>query len=213
MEKVFEDIKKIFKSYRKKYDDLNVDVEYDAEVWASGLYFNLYPFQVELSKGERGRLYKRTPQNPRNKIRFFFRNNEIVRVEFYNSFGEICLEYFMEYDKKEVTVFGFYEKTLDRCYKINYDDNKTPISTICYNVRQDEEMMSSLLYEYSNGHVHRVIEKGFIIHNNGIPAIIDVKYAFIYNELNELMEIIGEMFNHKNGCIVKENVYKRKNNM
>lgn len=213
MEKVFEEIKKVFKSYRKKYNDLNVSVEYDTEVWASGLYFNLYPFQVELSKGERGRLYKRTPQNPRNKIRFFFRNNEIVRVEFYNSFGEICLEYFMEYDKKEVTVFGFYEKTLDRCYKINYDDNKTPISTICYNVRQDEEMMSSLLYEYSNGHVHRVIEKGFIIYNNGIPAIIDVKYAFIYNELNELMEIIGEMFNHKNGCIVKENVYKRKNNM
>ena len=49
-------------------------------------------------------------------------------------------------------------------------------------------------------------------YNNEAPAIIDVKYAFIYNELNELTEIIGEMFNHKNGCIVKENVY-RKNSM
>ena len=72
MEKEFEKIKKVFKSYRKKYDDLNVNVEYDTEVWASGLYFNLYPFQAELSKSERGRLYKRTPQNCKNKTRFLF---------------------------------------------------------------------------------------------------------------------------------------------
>lgn len=213
MEKVFEDIKKIFKSYRKKYDDLNVNVEYDAEVWASGLYFNLYPFQVELSKGERGRLYKRTPQNPSNKIRFFFRNNEIVKVEFYNSFGEICLEYYIKYNNTEIIVLGFYDKTLDRCYIIKYDGDKIPISTICYNKKPHEEILSVLLYECSDGRVSCVVEKGFIIHDNGIPAIIDIKYAFSYNELNELTEITGEMFNHKNGCIVKENVYKRKNNM
>lgn len=210
MEKVFEEIKKVFKSYRKKYNDLNVSVEYDTEVWASGLYFNLYPFQVELSKGEHGRLYKRTPQNYRNKIRFLFHNNEIVKVELYNGFGEISLEYYTKYNNTETIVLGFYDKVLDRCFMTKYDGDKIPISTICLHKKPHEEMMSSLLYEYSNGHVHRVIEKGFIIHNNGIPAIIDVKYAFIYNELNELMEIIGEMFNHKNGRIVKEIVYKRK---
>ena len=135
MEKEFEIIKKIFKSYRKKYNDLNVNVEYDTEVWASGLYFNLYPFQVELSKNEHGHLYKRTPQNCRNKIRFLFHNNKIVRVEIYNGFGEISLEYYVKYDNTEVIVLGFYEKVLDRCYIVKYDEDKSPISTICYNVK------------------------------------------------------------------------------
>lgn len=213
MEKVFEKIKKVFKSYRKKYDDLNVNVEYDTEVWASGLYFNLYPFQVELSKSEHGRLYKRIPQNCRNKNRFLFHNNKIVKVEVYNSFGEISLEYHIKYDNSEAVVLGFYDKILERCYMVKYDENKSPISTIRYNAKPHEEMMSALLYEYSNDQVCRVVEKGFIIYNNETPAIIDVKYAFFYNGLNELTEITGEMFNHKNGCIVKENVYKKNNSM
>lgn len=209
MEKEFEKIKKVFKSYRKKYDDLNVNVEYDTEVWASGLYFNLYPFQAELSKSERGRLYKRTPQNCKNKTRFLFHNNNIVKVEAYNGFGEICLEYYLKYDNSEVVVLGFYDKVLNRCYIVNCDEDKIPINTICYDVKPHEEMIFTLLYEYSNAQVCCVREKGFMTYNNEAPAIIDVKYAFIYNELNELMEIIGEMFNHKNGCIVKENVYKK----
>lgn len=209
MEKEFEIIKKVFKSYSKKYDDLNLNVEYDTEVWASGLYFNLYPFQVELSKSEHGHLYKRPPQNRRNKIRFLFRNNKIIKVEVYNGFGEISLEYHIKYDNSEAIVLGFYDKILDRCYTVKYDEDKIPISTIRYNVEPHEEMMSALFYEYSNNLVCRVVEKGVIIHNNETSAIIDVKYAFIYNELNELMEIIGEMFNHKNGCRAKENVYKK----
>ena len=213
MEKEFEEIKKVFKSYRRKYNDLNVNVEYNTEVWASGLYFNLYPFQIELSKGEHGHLYKRAPQNCRNKIRFLFHNNEIVKVELYNGFGEISLEYYIKYNNTETIVLGFYDKVLDRCFMTKYDDNNIPINTICCNKKPHEEMTSSLLYEYSKDHVHRVVEKGFIIHDNGTPAIIDVKYAFSYDELNELMEITGEIFNHKTGCIVKENVYKKNDNM
>lgn len=210
MEKEFEEIKKVFKSYRKKYDDLNNKIEYDTEVWASGLYFNLYPFQVELSKSEHGRLYKRVPQNCRNKIRFFFHNNKIIKVENYNSFGEINLEYYIKYDNGKTIIFGFYDKALDRCYMVKYDENReAPISTTCYNVKPHEEMRSVLLYEYSNDQICRVVEKGFIIHDNGTPAIIDVKYDFIYNELNELTNIVGEMFNHKNECRIKENVYKK----
>ncbi len=213
MEKEFEEIKKVFKSYRKKYDDLNVNVEYNTEVWASGLYFNLYPFQAELSISKRGRLYKRIPQNCRNKIRYLFLDNKIIKVECYDGFGEISLEYYIKYDNIEVIVLGFCNKVLDRCYIIKYDDNNIPINTIRCNKKPHEEMTSSLLYEYSKDHVHRVVEKGFIIHDNGTPAIIDVKYAFSYDELNELMEITGEIFNHKTGCIVKENVYKKNDNM
>lgn len=210
MEKVFEEIKKVFKSYRRKYNDLNVNVVYDMEVWASGLYFNLYPFQVELSKGEHGRLYKRTPQNCRNKIRFLFHNNEIVKVELYNGFGEISLEYYIKYNNTETIVLGFYDKILDRCFMTKYDGDKIPISTICLHKKPHEDMLRAQLYECSDGRVSCVVEKGFIIHNNETPAIIDVKYDFLYSELNELTEITGEIINHKNGCIAKEIVYKRK---
>lgn len=210
MEKVFEEIKKVFKSYRRKYDDLNVNVEYDTEVWASGLYFNLYPFQVELSKGEHGHLYKRTPQNCRNKIRFLFHNNEIVKVELYNGFGEISLEYYIKYNNTETIVLGFYDKVLDRCFMTKYDGDKIPISTICLHKKPHEDMLRAQLYECSDGRVSCVVEKGFIIHNNETPAIIDVKYDFLYNESNELTEITGEIINHKNGYIAKEIVYKRK---
>lgn len=210
MEKEFEEIKKVFKSYRKKYDDLNVNVEYNTEVWASGLYFNLYPFQVELSNDGHGCLYKRIPHNYRNKTRFLFHNNKIVKVEVYNGFGEISLEYYIKYNNTETIVLGFYDTVFDRCFMTKYDGDKIPISTICLHKKPHEDMLRAFLYECSDGRVSCVVEKGFITHNNETPAIIDVKYDFLYNEFNELTEITGEIINHKNGSIAKEIVYKRK---
>ena len=196
----------LFQRYKSAYSDLKKKVAYNSEVWTSLMYYDLYPWQSELSEIKKGRVLSRKPRVLRNKVCNFLNQGSLTAIECYDGFSNVCLEYFVVCEQNKTAFLGFYYQKLDRVYVTEYDDNGQPKSTHYFQIsgsgKGKEERYMSLSYHYSGNKTERIDEKSVQIYD-GKDYPHDVTYIFVYDGSGNLMEIVYEFHNPKFGETVK----------
>lgn len=196
----------LFQRYKRAYLDLKKKVVYNSEVWTSAMYYDLYPWQSELTEIKKGRVFSSKPRVLRNKVCNFLNDGRLTAIECYDGFIDVCLEYFAVCECNKTVFLGFYYQKLDRVYVTEYDDNGQPKSTHYFQIsgsgKGKEERYMSLSYHYYGNITERIDENSVQIFD-GKYYPHDVTYMFVYDERGDLLEIVYEFHNPKLGETVK----------